>query len=272
MKEILPLSPDHNGAIWQYRNSGRRHPVHHHAELEINLVLRGNAVYLLNDRRYEVSRHTLIWLFPAQEHVLLEQSPDHEMWIVVWRPKLVQQLCASTDAELLCQSDPAGDFCKQLGEAPARRLSSLYVELLAACNDTPRFNAGLGYGLLAAWAAHQEASLIASGAEVHPAVERAARTLRDKPTLAISAVAKQAGLSASRLSRLFHQQTGVSLVEFRNRQRLERFLAEYDEGQRLNMTEAALAAGFGSYPQFHRVFCRAMRYSPAVYRRKLLKG
>jgi len=111
MKEVLPLPPEHNGAVWQYRNSGRRFPVHHHAELEINLVLRGTAMYLLNDRRYEISRHTLIWLFPAQEHVLLEQSPDYEMWIMVWRPILVRRLCATTDTKLLRQSNPVGDFC-----------------------------------------------------------------------------------------------------------------------------------------------------------------
>ena len=49
------------------------------------------------------------------------------------------------------------------------------------------------------------------------------------------------------------------LVEYRNHLRLERFQVLVDRGGE-NLLEAALAAGFGSYAQFHRVF-RAVRGS-----------
>jgi transcriptional regulator GlxA family with amidase domain len=68
---------------------------------------------------------------------------------------------------------------------------------------------------------------------------------------------------------LFAQHTGVTIVEFRNRQRIERFLALYGSGHRHDLLSAALAAGFGSYAQFHRVFRRIMGCSPAEYRRRL---
>ncbi|MGH7992300.1 MAG: helix-turn-helix domain-containing protein, partial [Limisphaerales bacterium] len=63
-------------------------------------------------------------------------------------------------------------------------------------------------------------------------------------------------------------QTGVALADFRNRQRIERFLQLYGTGQRLTMLNAALAAGFGSYPQFHRVFKRVLGCSPGHYRKR----
>ena len=85
----------------------------------------------------------------------------------------------------------------------------------------------------------------------------------------LAELARQAGLSPSRLSRLFRAQTGVSLVEYRNQQRLERFLRLYRQGRRWSMLAAALTAGFGSYPQFHRVFKRLMGSGPAEYRRKV---
>jgi transcriptional regulator GlxA family with amidase domain len=66
---------------------------------------------------------------------------------------------------------------------------------------------------------------------------------------------------------LFKQQTGIALVDFRNRQRVEKFLALYRTGQRMTMLEAALEAGFGSYPQFHRVFKRVTGRSPAEHRK-----
>ncbi|MBA3709824.1 MAG: helix-turn-helix domain-containing protein, partial [Planctomycetes bacterium] len=74
------------------------------------------------------------------------------------------------------------------------------------------------------------------------------------------------GLSASRLSRLFKQQIGLALVDYRNRLRIERFLAA-PRMPEASLLDAALAAGFGSYPQFHRVFKRMMGCAPAAYER-----
>lgn len=96
----------------------------------------------------------------------------------------------------------------------------------------------------------------------------AAHLIRDATeSLSVEALAQWAGLSASRLRRLFKQQTGVTLLDFRNRQRIERFLERYGNGQRVKMLEAALEAGFGSYPKFHRVLKEVMGCSPAAYRR-----
>jgi len=43
----------------------------------------------------------------------------------------------------------------------------------------------------------------------------------------------------------------------------------YGSGNRWNMTQAALASGFGSYAQFHRVFKRHFGFGPAEYRRRV---
>ena len=132
------------------------------------------------------------------------------------------------------------------------------------------FNAGMGYALLSAWATFQASEEPAAGPDVHPAVERAARLLRDEADpLPMEQLAARVGLSASRLSRLFHQQTGVALVDFRNRQRIQRFLRLYGRGRSVSALEAALEAGFGSYPQFYRIFMQQMGCSPAEYRRRL---
>jgi AraC-like DNA-binding protein len=82
-------------------------------------------------------------------------------------------------------------------------------------------------------------------------------------------LARAAGLSPSRLSMLFKRQTGISLTAFRQRRCLEQFLRLYRTGARYSLTEAALLAGFGSYPQFHRVFRRLMGVGPAAYRKRV---
>jgi transcriptional regulator GlxA family with amidase domain len=67
-----------------------------------------------------------------------------------------------------------------------------------------------------------------------------------------------------RFARVFKREMGVSLVRYRNQLRLERFVKIMDAG-RSNMLEAARAAGFGSYAQFHRVFQSLRGTTPRAY-------
>ena len=262
----LHLSECHDGHFWLPGPCVRMPAPHRHAEVELNLVTAGRATYLLGDRRYELTRHTLVWLFPGQDHILLDESADYAMWIGVFKPALLARVCVSPSAAALRLPNPPGSWIRRLAPAVSERLAALFREVHEAREDAPRCNAGLGYALLSAWDAYGAAAEYAAGPDVHPAVERTARLLRDEAEAwTVEQIAARVGLSASRLSRLFHRQTGVTLVDFRNRQRLQRFLRLYGRGA--SMLDAALDAGFGSYPQFHRVFTRQMGCGPAEYRR-----
>ena len=94
---------------------------------------------------------------------------------------------------------------------------------------------------------------------VSAAVEGLARA----PSLSGATLAREHGVSVSRLARAFKTETGMSLVEHRNRLRLQRFFRLVEAGQAL--LPAALEAGFGSYAQFHRVFRAQHKVSPAVF-------
>ena len=77
-------------------------------------------------------------------------------------------------------------------------------------------------------------------------------------------LAAQLEVSPGRFARVFKSEMGVSLVRYRNQLRLERFLKIMDAGDS-NMHDAALAAGFGSYAQFHRVFQSLRGTTPRAY-------
>lgn len=66
------------------------------------------------------------------------------------------------------------------------------------------------------------------------------------------------------LAKHFRRQVGVSLVDYRNRIRVERFLGLVEQGGG-NLLAAALEAGFGSYAQFHRVFRHLLGAMPKEY-------
>ncbi|HEX2913767.1 MAG TPA: helix-turn-helix domain-containing protein [Chloroflexia bacterium] len=84
-------------------------------------------------------------------------------------------------------------------------------------------------------------------------------------SIGVPKLAQQVGLSPSRLSHLFKEQTGLSLIEFQNNQCLQRFLELYQFNQSNSLLQAAFQAGFGSYPQFYRIFRRHVGSSPAQY-------
>ena len=267
MRQRLKLPKSLDGNLWHYRNLGRANAMHHHAELEFNLVTRGNGLYLLENRKYEIRRGDLLWLFPAQEHVLIEQTLDVEMWIGVCKPGAVQRIATDASARVLRQKNPTGEYCRRLPQPALAQLETLFSEIIAKPDQPGLFNAGLAYAFLSAWQQFEQAADVPVR-DVHPAVEKAARLIRDEGTMVtLDELAHRSGLSPHRLSRLFKQQTGIALVDFRNRQRMERFLEIYGTGQRLTMLDAALEAGFGSYPQFHRVFKRVTGYSPRNHER-----
>jgi AraC-like DNA-binding protein len=95
----------------------------------------------------------------------------------------------------------------------------------------------------------------------------AAETLAKEPGIASKEMARRLSISLGRLTRVFKSEMGMSLVEYRNRLRLDRVDRLLDEGC-ANLLDAALAAGFGSYAQFHRVFRLVRGMSPRDYIRK----
>lgn len=268
MLQRLQLPPKLDGNVWRYANLANANRPHHHAELELNLVTQGRGTYLLGNRRYEIRRGDLLWLFPAQEHVLVEQNPKFEMWIAVFRRRVVKRNAVDSGTEVLLQKSFAGDTCRRLTQHDLDRFEVLFNELSSTPTEPGLMNAGLSYALLQAWRCFQRAAEVPVR-ELHPAVEKAARIIAaDTAEDGLTDVAHKAGLSASRLSRLFKQQTGLTLVDFRNRKRIERFQQIFGSGQSETLLDAALEAGFGSYPQFHRICREVLGCSPNEYAKR----
>jgi AraC-like DNA-binding protein len=252
----------------RHRAGDIRPRAHRHAELEVNLIVRGTASYLLGDRRCALTPGTLTWLFPGQDHVLVDESPDHELWWAVFRPSLVAEIATTRHTRPLLEQDPVGLFSRRLRSGRVRRLSALFHEVQdAEMVDDVLVNTGLAYLLSLAWRAFLDSDDLIDGVDLHPAVETVARMLRANPNAGdLAELARAARLSSSHLSRIFREQTGVSISGFRNQQRLQRFLRLYGTGRRTTALAAAHEAGFGSYAQFYRVFREQAGRMPSALR------
>lgn len=151
MRQPLELPKPLEGNLWHYRNLGRAHARHHHAELEFNLVTQGSGLYLLENRKYEIRRGDLLWLFPAQEHVLIEQTPDFEMWIGVCKPGTVRRITTDPGAAILRRQNPPGEYCRRLAQPALARLEQMLSEIVATPDPPGLFNAALAHAFLRAW-------------------------------------------------------------------------------------------------------------------------
>ncbi|MEM7330998.1 MAG: helix-turn-helix transcriptional regulator [Chloroflexota bacterium] len=269
MKEYIAIPNSNIGKIW-YTETPSLDYFHSHDELECNIVVRGNGSYLLENQRINLDPQTIAWLFPGQEHLMLDVSDDFALWIFVIKPSYLLQTCLTDFSQPLLAHNPAGVFVRHIENASFSQLESMCQTCSEGQHNTDLFNATLGYLLQLSWNIFQQGSMIPFVQKIHPAVQQVAHQLLEaKGDDALTYLAEGVGLSPETVSRLFKQQTGIPLSTYRNRCRLERFLTQYGDGHTVTMLDAALASGFGSYAQFYRVFCSMMRQTPAEYRRKM---
>ncbi|HEX5282876.1 MAG TPA: helix-turn-helix domain-containing protein [Bryocella sp.] len=102
---------------------------------------------------------------------------------------------------------------------------------------------------------------------IHPAVHRVQDAIAENPTRAWNRVqlAQIAGASIRHLTRLFHQQVGMSIVDYRNRLRVA-LAREFLLQSELDMENIAERAGFSSTRQLRRAWQRVYPGSPSEAR------
>lgn len=87
--------------------------------------------------------------------------------------------------------------------------------------------------------------------------------------ITLAELSRAAGVSAHHLCAVFKESTGVTMIEYLNRERIlqakKRLLSRY-----ARISEVALDVGFGSLSQFNRCFAKYAGESPTEYRRRVL--
>ena len=100
-------------------------------------------------------------------------------------------------------------------------------------------------------------------------MDQAVLEIKRNPELELERVAGCVGISADRLGQLFRREMGEGFVTFRNHTRLSRMDELMEVSPDANLLNAALESGFGSYPQFYRIFVKARGVSPYNYYKKI---
>lgn len=288
MLENLKLASPYDGFLF-LAESVRNPPVlrpHHHAELELNLVAAGEITYVVGSQRYTFRRRTLLWMFPSQEHQLVDRTSDAAYYVAVFKPDMIRRACRGERYASLKQDQLSEKGVLNVELSPSDfDLLRLEMDRLIAGgmdldllnkeagfglsrdfsfrhSDPDWLNAGLRHLLLSAWRLQQSGGSAFPEVVLHRAVRRALDWIDREQEMEEESLLRYCGVSHSYLSRLFHQQVGVPLSRYRNSARLGRFWEAYRTRDSITVTEAAYEAGFGSYAQFFRVFSEAYGSGP----------
>jgi AraC-like DNA-binding protein len=248
----FPIPGAARGHVWHHVPATRR-PRHFHAEPELNLIAAGHAVFGAGKASVPVSAGDLLWWPPGQDHVLLDASPDLDLYVIGVTPAFSEH--ALGDRALGAASGGAAQL--RLDRDTLNGLRSACAAQIAG-GDTAAVERHVGD----LWReAHQ---LRARISDHHPLTVRALSSLLGRPDLKRDELARLIHGNASEVSRYFHRDLGLTLVAYRTRLRLIRFIQLIEGGDR-SFLGAALDAGFGSYSQCHRAFQHAFGCTPRVF-------
>ncbi len=290
MLENLKIGPKYDGFLF-LAESARNPPAlkpHTHAELELNLVVNGTISYVVGGRRFSFPKRTLLWLYPAQEHQLVDRTADAQYFVAVFKPGLILRSTRGEGYAGLRSKNGAGgegvlhtELAPEAFDLVRKTMESIVEDGLDPDvlnreagfgvgsdfhfehGDPDWLNAGLRHLLLLCWRHQRGRAGGTRAVALHPAVRKALALLgRDEVGEDLGRLARTCGVSEAHLSRVFKRQVGVTLTRYRNSARLGRFWENYRGPEQHTILEAMHAAGFGSYPQFYKVFLEAYGRGP----------
>jgi AraC-like DNA-binding protein len=246
----FPIVGAARGQIWHHHPSTRR-PRHFHAEPELNLVTAGRGSFGFGAQAVDVAAGDLLCWTPGQDHELLSASDDFDLFVVGLTPDFSERVLgaeasATQRGPVLLRLSP-----EQLATmAPLCLFPALHGDMVAkerAVGDWWRL-------------AHSFREVRVAG---HTLTRRSLGFVNERPDISRDEVARRSHASPGEISRQFHRDMGLPLSAYRTRVRLLRFIHLVDAGT--TFLHAALAAGFGSYSQCHRVFQSTLGCTPRVY-------
>jgi len=218
----------------------------------MNLIVRGSAVFGIGRSTVQATVGSLLSFPAGQDHVLLEASNDLYLYAFGLEPSYSSQVLAADQegAALPCRLRlSTNDF-----EALCRRASDIVDRA-----GVDQLGAELwdhAHWLRRTYAGERDA--------MHVLTRRALAAVSESPRIGLTPLARQLRADPSEVSRYFHRDVGIKLVQYRARLRLLKFITLVDQG-RDNLLAAAEAAGFGSYSQCHRTFQSELGYAPREF-------
>lgn len=253
-QSFLPVSGSSRAHVWKFSlEHGGRRPRHFHVEPELNLIVAGSATFGIGETVVKASAGELLGFPPGQDHILLEPSPDLYLFAVGMDPNFSSTVLRSERDSVMLPLHI---------RLETSDLRALVARSMAIVDQTGVDQQSAELWEQASWLRQKNAGRLND--RTHVLTRRTLSLMADEPDLDRDDLARKLRASPFSISRYFHHDVGMTLVQYRTRLRLMRFVRLVDNGNE-NLMAAAKAAGFGSYSQCHRVFQAELGCAPRQF-------
>jgi len=249
--------------------------VHHHQEVELNYVFRGEVTYLHGAAVQRFQPRELAVFWGSTPHTIIAVEPNSEMawftvplaWVWSWNlpeaftRNLMEGKCWIVPQQTEEDRFPMRAWVREFGTAGQSRRRALLLELQACFM----------------WLSEHASAPVKpevmpvppeSGGLKH--VEAMARCMaeRFRDDIDIADVARAAGLHPNYAMPLFRRHSGVTIRYYLLQHRVnhaQRLLFMTDQ----KIVDIALASGFVSLSAFYEAFNRMVKTTPQAYRKRI---
>lgn len=273
-KEAVRMDADESVralGIYVHQRSGKSSmlEMHDHAFFEIYFLQKGEREYFIGDRFYKVGEGDTVLIPPNVLHRTVG-GMAHRTLLHIDRAYLARYFSGALIESLTCLD---GVAVLHPTEENAVRAANIYQSLLSAYEK--HIAVGGQEALLAGYV-FELLFLFSDQAQTGQAkelsvgrMEQIVRYIQENyaQIRSIGELADEFFLSKYHLCHLFKKHLGLSIVSYINMIRIRAACRLLDKGER-NITELALAVGFGSSAYFCKVFKEQVHATPLEYRKK----
>lgn len=246
---------------------------HHHSLYEMLYISKGKVQYGIEDDKYDLNAGDFVLIAPNILHKLLKivEEPCERIILTFTKKYIDTFKTENTDLSVIFQKIASSNNHKltvlpAFKEEIADTLNKMLGLFLSKeYGDDILFKAYFAQLLVRM---NKEVSFIENEDElneknniIHKARMFAINNLDKK--ISVSDIASEVGLSVSRLSHLFKEKTGISLLKFLNKKRLTRAKDLLKNGY--SITNTANKCGYQDYTSFIRAFTKEYGISPTQY-------
>ncbi len=247
------------------RKQLKNYDLHWHDCFEIELMLRGSAVQVLNGQRYEMQPGDIYLLNPTDFHSIETEGA------VVYNIMFSEEMLDEDVLQKILSIDKNIIF--RLSQRELHTTEFMISQMLYEFENTASYSDSVIKNLmeclfimiLRKCDLSQDYGSIGENDAIRKSVLYLHSRFRENPTL--EQVASVAGLNKNYFSGLFHEATGKTYKEYLNSLKLEH-AKKLVLTSNIPVTEICYASGFNSLTNFLRVFKEAYQVSPTAMRKK----
>jgi AraC-like DNA-binding protein len=276
--EVVQIGRAESFKAWEHGYPFRTVRWHFHPELELHYVVSTSGRYFVGDFIGTFTPGNLVLTGPNLPHNWVSDTAPGE--VVTVRNRIVQftESFVADAARLMPELAPFGAVVERsrrgllFGAGTAARVGPMMGELVRS-QGIRRLE--LFFGIAAALARAGDVEELTGtgwppdpGGYMSDGMNQALAYIDEHLTGGLSEVdlARIAGLSVGAFSRAFRRHTGLALVPFVNRLRVNLACQLMMRHPDMRITEACYAAGFGNLSNFNRQFLRHKGMTPSRFR------